>query len=116
MWSVCPTETAAEGSRRFSSDLLPVPTVTSRLTLDTQDTLIVLSAAHTHTQRDNICFLNFIRNLFFSCSAGIQFPFDEEGVNRDGVNRDSAIIGGKESCTFGFFRVSVITERLALKI
>ncbi|XP_047662705.1 contactin-associated protein-like 2b [Tachysurus fulvidraco] len=27
-------------------------------------------------------------------SAGIQFPFDDEGVNRDGVNRDSAIIGG----------------------
>ncbi|MCJ8745204.1 hypothetical protein PDJAM_G00127740 [Pangasius djambal] len=27
-------------------------------------------------------------------SAGIQFPFDGEGVNRDGVNRDSAIIGG----------------------
>ncbi|GAA6099935.1 contactin-associated protein-like 2b, partial [Tachysurus ichikawai] len=25
---------------------------------------------------------------------GIQFPFDDEGVNRDGVNRDSAIIGG----------------------
>uniref|UniRef100_A0AAR2K251 Contactin associated protein like 2b n=1 Tax=Pygocentrus nattereri TaxID=42514 RepID=A0AAR2K251_PYGNA len=27
-------------------------------------------------------------------SAGIQFPFNEERVNRDGVNRDSAIIGG----------------------
>ncbi|KAL6468160.1 hypothetical protein MHYP_G00238370 [Metynnis hypsauchen] len=27
-------------------------------------------------------------------SAGIQFPFNEEQVNRDGVNRDSAIIGG----------------------
>ncbi|TTC44339.1 Contactin-associated protein-like 5 [Bagarius yarrelli] len=27
-------------------------------------------------------------------SAGIQFPFNDEGVNRDGVNRDSAIIGG----------------------
>ncbi|KTF93443.1 hypothetical protein cypCar_00013199, partial [Cyprinus carpio] len=27
-------------------------------------------------------------------SAGAQFPFNEERVSRDGVNRDSAIIGG----------------------
>lgn len=32
---------------------------------------------------------------FFSLSSDAEFPFNEERVIPDGVNRDSAIIGGK---------------------
>jgi len=33
--------------------------------------------------------------VFLFHQAGAQSPFNEEQVSRDGVNRDSAIIGGK---------------------
>lgn len=108
-WRLEPVEMADEKSRRLVSDLLPAnssPPTRARAQIHSSAHSVPRTFCASSMPRNSISLESENSALFSFFQAGAQFPFNEGRVSRDGINRDSAIIGGEYAvpvmCFFHF--------------